>query len=308
MQKTALLKRCLSIKCGYNKARQAANLCTALDVANNGNEARSGDSRLGGKVAIVTGGASGIGEATCRLFASQGAKVIIADIKDEDGHRVQEQIGGPSSYCHCDVTIETEVASLVDFALAKYGALHVMFNNAGVTDGGHIGATLSHLNMDEYMRVMDVNVKGVVHGIKHAARVMQAGGSIICTGSVNSEVAIGNNHAYTIAKHAVAGIVKTAAFELGAMGVRVNAVSPWVVATPMVVQVIEKFVKGITCEDVQRLAQRPDNMPLQGVGGLTPHDVAQTVLFLASDESRFVSGHNLIIDGAFTTSRRFSFF
>lgn len=188
-------------------------------------------------MAIVTGGASGIGEATCRLFAAQGAKVVIADIQDEAGLRIQHEIGASSAYRHCDVSVESHVASLVDFALSQHGALHIMFNNAGVTDGGHIGATLAHLNMDEYTRIMDVNVKGVVHGVKHAARVMRAGGSIICTASVTSVVAMGNNHVYTMAKHAVTGIVKTAALELGAAGVRVNAVSPYVVATPMVVKV-----------------------------------------------------------------------
>lgn len=256
--------------------------------------------RLQGKVAIVTGGASGIGEATCRLFAAQGARVVIADIQDEAGLRVQREIGATSAYRHCDVSVESDVASLVDFALAQHGALHIMFNNAGVTDGGHMGATLAHFNMEEYTHIMDVNVKGVVHGVKYAARAMQAGASIICTSSVTSVVAMGNNHAYTMAKHAVAGIVKTAALELGPAGVRVNAISPFVVATPLLMKVVEKFVRREDADDVVR---RLSNMPLQGMGTITPHNVAQAVLFLASDESRFVSGHNLLLDGGFTASR-----
>lgn len=261
--------------------------------------------RLQGKVAIVTGGASGIGAATCRLFAAQGAKVVISDIQDESGLQIQRELGASSAYHHCDVSIESHVASLVDFAIAQHGALHIMFNNAG--EAGNSSATLPHLDMDEYTRIMDVNVKGVVHGVKHAARVMHAGGSIICTASVNSLVAMGNNHVYTMAKHAVVGIVKTAALELGAMGVRVNAVSPFVVATPMVTKVLEKMVSGASADDVVHMTKRLGNMPLQGVGVITPSDVAHAALFLGSDESRCVSGHNLLLDGAFTSSRPISF-
>lgn len=259
-----------------------------------------------GKVAIVTGGASGIGEATCRLFAAHGAKVVIADIQDEAGGRVTEELGGAAEYRRCNVAREADVASLLDFALSQHGAVHIMFNNAGIV-GGQTGA-LADLNMDEYASVMDVNVKGVVHGVKHAARVMKPGGSIICTASVNSVVALGNNHAYTIAKHAVAGIVKTAAYELGGLGIRVNAISPWVVPTPMVVEVFGRFVAGATAQQVAELAHRPDDVPLQGVGHLTAQDVADAALFLASEESRFVSGHNLLLDGAITCSRRLSAF
>ena len=252
----------------------------------------------------MTGGASGIGEATCRLWAAEGATVVLADIDVEAGERMVKEIGGATTFHRCDVARESDVSSLVDFTLGQHGALHVMFNNAGVSGPG---SAVSEIDMSGMAHVLDVNVTGVVHGVKHAARVMKPGGSIICTGSVNSHVATGSVHAYTIAKHALLGVVRTAAAELGGAGIRVNSISPWLVPTPMVMAMFRSFMPGATEAHVAGIAYGPSNVPLQGVGTLTPRDVANAALFLASDESRFVNGHSLVLDGGFSTSRRLCF-
>ncbi|URD82860.1 short-chain dehydrogenase reductase, partial [Musa troglodytarum] len=181
--------------------------------------------RLEGKVAIITGAASGIGEAAARLFASNGATVVVADIQDEPGTRVAASIGlGRCSYRHCDVTSEEEVEATVDYVVRTHGRLDVMLSNAGV-----LGPLASVLNVD--LGEMDH-----VMAVKHAARAMVAKGtrgSIICTGSVTACQGGLGPVAYTASKHALVGLVSAAAGELGLHGIRVNCVSPFGVATPL---------------------------------------------------------------------------
>ncbi|KAL5981642.1 hypothetical protein ACLOJK_015705 [Asimina triloba] len=248
---------------------------------------------LQGKVAIITGAASGIGAATARLFVEHGAIVIIADVQDELGQEVVASIGPDrSSYVHCNVGDEDQVKSTVDHAVEKYGRLDVLFSNAGI--GGPLSGIMD-LDLVQFDRAMSVNVRGMVAAVKHAARAMVGegktrGGSIICTASVSAALGGAAPHAYTISKHAVVGVVRSAAAELGKHGIRVNAISPFALATPLT----------CTAADVPRMEEAyAATSNLKGVVLRTGH-VAQAALWLASDESAFVSGHDLVVDGGFT--------
>ncbi|KAJ9535536.1 hypothetical protein OSB04_un001329 [Centaurea solstitialis] len=249
--------------------------------------------RLEGKVALITGGASGIGEASARLFLEHGARVVIADVQDELGHKVVTSCNSPNiSYVHCDVREEGEVAHAVAQTLAEYGGLDVLFSNAGV-----MGPMTSLLEMDleAFDTTMAINVRGVAATIKHAARAMVARkvcGSIICTASVAAFLGGAAPHGYTVSKHAMLGLMKTACNELGAHGIRVNCVSPFGVATPM-------SCKAYGLEPSQVEAGCCEKANLKGVV-LKPSHVAEAALFLASDDSAYVSGQSLGVDGGFS--------
>ncbi|KAF8401241.1 hypothetical protein HHK36_012173 [Tetracentron sinense] len=251
------------------------------------------DSSLEGKVAIVTGAASGIGEAAARLFAENGALVVIADIQDELGHQVAASIGPEkASYRHCDVRDEKQVAETVAYTLEKYGNLHVMFSNAGVL-GPQSG--ILELDLEGFDNTMATNVRGVAVTMKHAARAMVARktrGSIICTTSVAASLGGAGPHAYTMSKHALVGLVRSACSELGDYGIRVNSLSPFGVGTPLVCEAYDLEPSGVEANSCA-LAN------LKGIV-LKARHIAEAALFLASDESAYISGHNLVIDGGFT--------
>lgn len=245
--------------------------------------------RLEGKVALITGAARGLGECTARLFAQHGAKVVIADIIDDLGEAVSKTIPD-STYVHCDVTKEKDVQNAVDTAVSKYGKLDIMFNNAGVNSTVNRDSILEN-DLEDFERVVSVNLTGTFLGTKHAARVMIPArrGNIINTASVSSIAGGLTSHAYTGSKHGVLGLTKNTAVELGRHGIRVNCVSPYVVATPM-------------AKDFFRLNEEEINnlyAPLRGAK-IEPQDFAEAVLFLASDECKFVNGHNLVADGGYT--------
>ncbi|XP_022991623.1 short-chain dehydrogenase reductase 3b-like [Cucurbita maxima] len=249
--------------------------------------------RLQGKVALITGAASGIGEETARLFAANGAIVVIADIQDELGQKLAAEIGqNQASFHHCDVRDEVSVEKTVAFTVEKHGRLDILFSNAGKM--GPLAGILD-LDMEEFENTMRTNVKGVTVTVKHAARAMvksKTRGSIICTSSVAAAIGGVGPAAYTVSKSAVVGVVKTACSELGKYGIRVNGVSPYGVATPMT---CESY--NISVEEAERNTSSLAN--LKGIVLKCRH-VAEAVLFLASDESAYVSGHNLTVDGGFT--------
>ncbi|KAH6772005.1 Rossmann-fold superfamily protein [Perilla frutescens var. frutescens] len=246
-----------------------------------------------GKVALITGGANGIGECTAKLFSKHGAKVVIADIEDQLGEAVVKQIGPENStYVHCDVSDENDVRNAVDKAVSIYGKLDIMFNNAATIDlGAH---PIVDNEKKDFERVMAVNVTGVFLGMKHAARVMIPArrGVIISTASISGHLGGTATHAYTCSKHALIGLSKNLAIELGQYGIRVNCVSPYAVATKLAMEYL-----NLNHESFEKMGQDKGN--LQGTT-LKPDDIANAALFLASDDAKYVSGQNLFIDGGFT--------
>jgi len=247
--------------------------------------------RLDGKVAIVSGGARGQGAAEARLFASEGASVVFGDILDEKGMKVEAQIrelGGEGTYTHLDVTVAEDWGKAVDLAESKYGKLNVLVNNAGITLGT-LG--IEEISEDQWDQMMDVNVKGVFLGTKQAIPAMRqaGGGSIINTSSTAGLVGIGRTAAYTASKGAVRLFTKATAIQHAKDGIRCNSVHPGPINTPFLAE---------TLNDPKALAARLARVPLGRLG--EPDDIAYGVLFLASDESSFMTGSELVIDGGTT--------
>ncbi|KAE8706290.1 Short-chain dehydrogenase reductase 5 [Hibiscus syriacus] len=255
--------------------------------------------KLEDKVAIITGGASGIGKATASLFADHGAHVVIADIQDELGQQVAASIGFKNcSYIHCDVADEEQVKAMVEWTVQNHGRLDIMFSNAGM-----IRATKATTNSDQnildidfvaFDRLFAVNVRGMAACVKHAARAMvekKVRGSIICTASVCASSGGDQDVDYFMSKHSVLGLVRSASKQLGPYGIRVNSISPFVVATPLMCELM-----GREAEETEKIFEGLTK--LKGVVVKEKH-VADAVLFLASGDSEVVSGHDMVVDAGF---------
>nr|XP_051213865.1 momilactone A synthase-like isoform X2 [Lolium perenne] len=259
--------------------------------------------RLAGKVAVITGGASGIGKATAEEFVRNGAKVVLADVQDDLGRALAAELGHESaSYTRCNVTDEAQVAAAVDLAVSRHGKLDIMFNNAGVV-GALARTRLADQDLTDFDHVMAVNTRGVMAGVKHAARVMapRRAGSIICTASVAGVLGSVAPHPYSVSKAAVVGLVRAVAGEMARSGVRVNAISPNYIATPLVMRLLAEWYPEESAEGHRRIVEAGIN-EMAGVV-LAPEDVARAALYLASDEARYVNGHNLVVDGGFTVGK-----
>lgn len=251
--------------------------------------------RLQGKVAVITGAASGIGAATARRFKEEGCALILGDIQSDLGHDLATALGDRVFFEHCNVTLEADVKKLVDRALSAFGQLDIMFNNAGIVGAkGPIDQTPA----DEWRITTDILINGVFYGVKHAAAVMklQRSGSIINMSSVAGVMGGLAPHAYTTAKHAVIGLTTSASAELCQHNVRVNAIAPFSMATPMVADAHLQDHHA-TDEVAKTLAA---NSPLPGRAG-TALDVANAALWLGSDESGYTSGLTLTTDAGVTT-------
>ena len=247
--------------------------------------------RLGGKVAIVSGGARGQGATEAKMFAREGAKVVLGDVLDAEGKQVEAQInesGGTATYVHLDVTREDDWQSAVETAIDRYGKLDILVNNAGIL----ISKGLEDTTVEDWDRIMGINAKGVFLGTKHAIPAMRraGGGSIINISSTAGLVGSPNGSpSYTASKGAVRLLSKSTAIQYAKDGIRCNSVHPGPIDTEMIRH---------TLTDPTRLEQRMQRLPLGRVG--TPEDIAYGVLYLASDESSFVTGSELVIDGGTT--------
>ena len=247
--------------------------------------------RLANKVALITGGARGQGAVEAKLFATEGAYVVICDILDEEGKRIESEInntGGSSLFAHLDVTDDSEWQNVIATTLNSFGKLDILVNNAGIYKWAQVEETTSEL----WDQTMDINAKGVFLGTKHAIPAMRnsGGGSIVNISSVAGLVGSANAAAYGASKGAVRLLTKSTAIQYAKDGIRANSVHPGIIDTPMTTPNLLA-----TQEARDRSASRH---PLGRVG--TSEDVAYGVLFLASDESSFMTGSELVIDGGLT--------
>ena len=257
--------------------------------------------KLDGKVAIITGGTSGIGRRTVEVFVEEGASVVIAARREDLGREIAAALGSRAVFLRTDVTQEADVKAMVAHAVTRFGRLDCLFNNAG---GPAPAGGIETIPLDRFDAAIAVLLRSVMLGMKHAAPVMkkQGSGSIINNGSVAGlRAGYSSSIIYGAAKAAVIHLTRCVAMELGERGVRVNSISPGAIATG-----IFGKVAGLSDEAADRTAELMKQIftgmqPLPGPG--LPEDIAQAAVWLASDDSRFINGHDLVVDGGIIGGR-----
>jgi NAD(P)-dependent dehydrogenase (short-subunit alcohol dehydrogenase family) len=253
---------------------------------------------LAGKVAVVTGGVSGIGRGIVDVFLAEGARIVVGDIDDKAGEALVAELGGDVKFQHADVTVPSDMAALVDRAVQEFGQLNVMVNNAGALGDQ---TSLLDLDPDGFTKTVDLLLRSAALGHKYAARQMKEqgnGGSIVTMSSIAAIQAGLSSASYDAAKAGVLALVRTATHELSRYGIRSNAIMPGLILTPI-------MAKGTALDPsqypafVEALAAPLGELHPLGRGGL-PKDLANAALFFASDRSEFITGQNIAVDGGIT--------
>ena len=257
--------------------------------------------QLDGKVAVITGGCSGIGLGTVELFIAEGAKVVVGDVQDEKGKVLEARFPDHLAYVHCDVTQEADIAKTINTATERFGGLDILFNNAGA--GGAVN-DLEVMTTEAWDGTMNLLLRSVMLGMKHAIPLMRArgGGSIVNTASIAGMQAGWGPIAYSTAKGAVIHLTRVAAAQLSPQKIRVNAICPGLIATSIFGSAIG-LPREVADQMAARIVETAHKMQPVGKPGL-PEDIARACLYLASDASAFVSGTHLVVDGALTIGPR----
>jgi NAD(P)-dependent dehydrogenase (short-subunit alcohol dehydrogenase family) len=253
--------------------------------------------RFDGKVALITGAASGIGAATARRFAQEGAKVLLADVQDELGRAVLQEIaaaGGEARYVHADVSAAEDVSGMIRAAVEGFGRLDVLYNNAGLGRGGPI----TELAEEDWDLVLDVDLKSVYLGCKYAIPEMRkiGGGAIVSTASIAGLRGSAWLHPYNAAKAGVINLTRSVAAEAGRYNIRVNCVCPGIIRTPIFTNVAQ-----LPPDAQEQTWQQMGRRVLLGRVGL-PEEIAKVVAFLASDEASYITGAAIVVDGGLTAA------
>ena len=263
--------------------------------------------RLEGKVALITGGTSGIGEATVELFLKEGARVLFVGRNADKGASMEKALGPSARFFRADISNEQEVKASIDATVKAFGRLDCLFNNAG----GRTGGTVDTITQTDFDEAMNLLLGSVLFGIRYAAPIMaaQGGGSIISNASVAGYRSHMGGYLYSIAKAAVIHSARIAAVQLGASNIRVNTISPGSIATPIFLggsDIAAAMDAGKVDAKMEKLANNLSKAnPMQASG--FPLDIAYGALYLASDDSRFVTGQDLVIDGGMLAGGRTNF-